>query len=63
MKYCVRSLVLLTHCNAAFIKQVLPKLFRPVAPFSAGTMKNILNYIKLILTLLYCYLVDYTNGN
>lgn len=50
MKYSVRSLVLLTHCNAAFIKQVLPKLFRPVAPFSAGTMKfkknkQIIDYI------------------
>ena len=29
--------VLLTHCSAEFIKQVLPRLFKPVAPRSVGT--------------------------
>ena len=37
MKYCVRGWVLLRHCSAEFIKQVLPKLLRPVAPFSVGS--------------------------
>ena len=36
VKYCVRACVLLTHCSDAFMKQVLPKLFKPVAPFSVG---------------------------
>ena len=40
VKYCVRTCVLLTHCNDAFIKQVFPKLFKPVAPFSVGKAIN-----------------------
>ena len=36
-----------THCNAAFMKQVLPRLFRPVAPGSVGTVKRkIKDYFK-----------------
>ena len=40
MKYLVSGQVLDTHCNAAFIKQVLPRLFRPVAPGSVGTVEE-----------------------
>lgn len=36
VKYCVSGQVLETHCTAAFIKQVLPRLLSPVAPFSVG---------------------------
>ena len=36
-KYWVRGQVLETHCRAAFMKQVLPRLFRPVAPLMVGT--------------------------
>lgn len=37
MKYSVRGLVLLTHWMLEFMKQVFPRLLRPVAPFSVGT--------------------------
>ena len=30
-------MVLLTHWMLEFMKQVLPRLLRPVAPFSVGT--------------------------
>ena len=41
VKYCVRGWVLLRHCSAEFMKHVLPRLLRPVAPFSVGsTMRN-----------------------
>ena len=33
----MRGQVLETHCRAAFIKQVLPRLLRPVAPLMVGT--------------------------
>ena len=36
-KYWVRGQVLETHCRAAFMKQVLPRLLRPVAPLMVGT--------------------------
>lgn len=37
----MRGLVLLTHWILEFMKQVLPRLLRPVAPFSVGTgMEN-----------------------
>ena len=29
-----------THCKAAFMKQVFPRLFNPVAPGSVGTDKE-----------------------
>ena len=29
-----------THCKAAFMKQVLPRLFNPVAPGSVGTIQQ-----------------------
>ncbi len=32
MKYFVRGAVLLKHCNAEFIKQVLPRLLKPHCP-------------------------------
>ena len=34
----MRGLVLLTHWMLEFMKHVLPRLLRPVAPFSVGTM-------------------------
>lgn len=37
MKYSVRGLVLLTHWILEFMKHVLPRLLKPVAPFSVGT--------------------------
>lgn len=37
MKYVVKMKVLLIHCRAEFMKQVLPRLLRPVAPRSIGT--------------------------
>jgi hypothetical protein len=37
IKYCVNGHVLDTHCTAAFIKHVFPRLFKPVAPLCVGT--------------------------
>jgi len=37
VKYVVSMKVLLIHCRAEFMKQVLPRLFSPVAPRSIGT--------------------------
>lgn len=40
MKYRVRGCVLLTHWMLEFMKQVFPRLLKPVAPFSVGTGKS-----------------------
>lgn len=46
IKYKVNACVLLTHCNAAFMKHVLPRLFKPVAPRSVGTERNNIPHVK-----------------
>ena len=40
-----------THCKAAFMKQVFPRLFNPVAPGSVGTDKETDTIFYLINTL------------
>ena len=34
-----------THCKAAFMKHVFPRLFNPVAPGSVGTGKETIFYL------------------